>query len=152
VIVHRLCRAAHRALDGEGAFRFGGRWNRPGTAAVYGSSTLSLAALEYLVHLEIPQAPTDLVSLTISLPDPSIHRLDRAELPAEWRSVPEHPWCADFGTRWLAAGTTLALQVPSALIPEETNLLINPAHPGFSGVKVLSERPFRFDPRLYRTP
>ena len=115
---------------------------------MYASSTLSLAALEYLVHLEIPQAPTDLVALAIKLPDASIHRLDRAELPADWQAVPEHPWCADYGTRWLADGKTLALEVPSALIPDESNFLINPAHPGFSKVAVAAEQPFRFDPRL----
>jgi RES domain-containing protein len=112
---------------------------------------LSLAALEYLVHLEIPQAPADLVALAIELPDSALDRLDRSSLPPDWQTVPGHPWCADYGTRWLAAGESLALEVPSALIPEESNLLINPAHPRFSQVAVMRERPFRFDPRLRRS-
>ncbi len=148
MIVYRLCRAAYRALDGEGAFRYGGRWNRPGTAAVYTSTTLSLAALEYLVHLEIAQAPSDLIALTIELPDQPVHRLDPVELPADWQRIPEHPWCADYGARWLATGDSLSLLVPSALVPEESNLILHPGHPAFAKVTVVAERAFRFDPRL----
>lgn len=151
MIVRRLCRAAHRALDGEGALRVGGRWNRPGLAAVYTSTTLSLAALEYLVHLEIPLAPNDLVALTIEVPDPVIDTLDPATLPSRWRRIPAHPWCAERGSQWLTSGTAVGLLVPSAVIPEEQNLILNPAHPAFAQVQVVGERRFTFDPRLRKS-
>jgi RES domain-containing protein len=148
MIVRRLCRSAHRALDGEGAFRVGGRWNSPGGAAIYASGTLALAALEYLTHLEIARAPNDLIALTIEIPDTPIERLDPARLPGDWHRVPEHPRCAEYGDRWIAEGRSLGLIVPSALIPEEDNVIINPQHGEFAAVRVVAERKFSFDPRL----
>ena len=66
---HRICRKAHRALDGEGARLYGGRWNSPGEAVVYASATLALAALEYLIHLDSSEAPLDLMAIRIAIPD-----------------------------------------------------------------------------------
>ena len=148
--VYRLCRAAHRALDGEGALRVGGRWNNPGHAAVYTSATLSLAALEYLAHIEPALAPTDLVALTIEVPDRLIERLQASKLPADWHRIPEHPWCKAYGDHWLVQRQSLGLLVPSAIIPQEQNLILNPRHPRFDQVKVVGERAFGFDPRLLK--
>jgi RES domain-containing protein len=148
--VYRLCRAGHRALDGEGALRVGGRWNNPGYAAVYTSATLSLAALEYLAHIEPALAPTDLVALTIEVPARPIERLDPDALPVDWHRIPEHPRCKALGDSWLSRHQSLGLLVPSAIIPEEQNLILNPRHPRFDQVKVVGERAFGFDPRLLR--
>ena len=150
MLVHRLCRAAHRALDGEGASLAGGRWNTPGRPAVYTSLHLSLAALEYLIHLEVRRAPPDLVALTIEIPDRPVSSLDPAALPAHWNRIPDHPWCTAYGDDWIAKGGTLSLRVPSAIVPEEYNLILNPTHSGFAGVRVVAERPFSFDPRLLK--
>jgi RES domain-containing protein len=147
--VWRLTRRRFRKLDGEGARRAGGRWNEPGSAVVYTSSTLSLAALEYLVHVDIEDAPGDLIAMRMEVPDDvPIEGVAADGLPDDWRREPRHPACVEIGERWLSEGRALALRVPSAVIPEEVNWLINPAHPDARRVPVLSTRRFAFDPRL----
>ena len=149
--LYRICRAAHRALDGEGARLWGGRWNEPGRPVVYASSTLSLAALEYLVHVDPDLVPTDLVALTLELPDDvATETIDAAALPAGWAHVPEPAACRALGDAWLRAARTVALRVPAAPVPEEWNVLLDPRHPDIARVAVVAERPFAFDPRLVR--
>ncbi len=149
MLVYRICRRPFRALDGEGARLWGGRWNSAGRPVVYASSTLSLAALEYLVHLDPADAPDDLVALTIEVPDDAPAELVDAEsLPAGWAQQPEPAACRLVGDRWAAAGAALVLRVPSAPVPEESNVLLNPRHPDAARVRVVHERAFAFDPRL----
>lgn len=151
MVVFRICRRPFRALDGEGARLWGGRWNTPGTPVVYAASSLSLAAVEYLVHLDADTTPADLVAMSIELPDETAHRRVTAQsLPSDWARMAEHPACQALGDAWLRDGTSLALRVPSAVIPDEENVLLNPAHPDASGLRVREERPFSFDPRLVR--
>ena len=147
--VWRLTRRRFRKLDGEGARRAGGRWNNPGSAVLYTSSMLSLAALEYLVHIDIEDAPGDLIAMCIEVPDDVPRQEVAADgLPDDWRREPRHPACVEVGEGWLAQGRALALRVPSAVIPEEANWLINPAHPDAQRVRIVSARGFAFDPRL----
>ena len=147
--VWRLTRRRFRKLDGEGARRAGGRWNNPGSAVVYASSTLSLAALEYLVHVDIEDVPGDLIAMLIEMPDDvPIQEVVPDGLPDDWRREPGHSVCVEIGERWLADAQALALRVPSAVIPEEANWLINPAHRDARRVRILSTRRFAFDPRL----
>jgi RES domain-containing protein len=147
--VWRLTRRRFRKLDGEGARHAGGRWNNAGRPVIYTSSTLSLAALEYLVHMDIEDAPGDLIAMRIGVPDDVPTQEVAADgLPDGWRREPRHPACIEIGERWLAEGRTLALRVPSAVIPEEANWLINPAHPDARRVPILSVGDFAFDPRL----
>ena len=146
--LYRLCRSAHRALDGEGARLYGGRWNSPGRAVIYTSRTLSLAALEYLVHLDPAFAPADLVAMTLEVPDAAVTALDPARLPRGWRTLPAPPACAALGDSWLAGDHSLALAVPSAIVPLEWNVLLDPRHRGIGSVRVIGEEPFQFDPRL----
>lgn len=149
MLVWRICRAAHRKLDGKGSRLHGGRWNSEGVSVIYTSSTLSLAALEYLVHVDIDDTPDDLVAMTIDVPDDAGEELVAVDdLPGDWNQLPDHPACAGRGDQWAAAGTALLLRVPSALVPEESNLLINPAHPRAGDMLVVSIRPFAFDSRL----
>lgn len=151
VVLYRICRAAHRALDGEGARLYGGRWNRPGRAMVYTSTSLSLAALEYLIHVDPEDAPDDLIALAIALADDAeVVRADVSALPAGWEQVRDHPACKALGDEWLRGGREVALLVPSAPIPEELNVLLNPRHIGASTIRVTAERPFFFDLRLLR--
>jgi RES domain-containing protein len=136
-------------LDGEGARKYGGRWNSPGTAVVYLSATASLAALEYLVHVDPEEAPSDLVILEVVLPlDVPVARWSVGELPANWRSVIPSAASQSMGDAWISAGTALAVSVPSVVLPSEWNLLLNPAHAAMSAVEVVSITPFQFDPRL----
>ena len=149
MLVWRITRAAYQSLDGEGARLNGGRWNSEGVAVVYTSPTLSLAALEYLVHVDPEDIPADLVAMQIQIPDdvPG-ERLPASALPADWNEVPDHPACATAGDLWAKHGLTAYLRVPSAIVPEEENLLINPQHPDAAQITVVQTRAFGFDPRL----
>jgi RES domain-containing protein len=145
----RICRAAHQGLDGEGARLHGGRWTSEGVPAVYTSSSLSLAALEYLAHVDVADAPDDLVAMAIQVPDDAGEQtVGPDNLPQGWNRLPDHPACTALGDAWAADGTALLLRVPSAVVPEESNVLINPRHPRAHEVAVVSARPFAFDPRL----
>lgn len=149
MLTWRIARGVHPALDGEGARRYGGRWNSPGVAVVFTATHLSLSALEYLVHTDIDEAPDDLVALGVEVPDDAGElRLTPADLPANWQHMLYSAECRSLGDSWARDRQSLLLRVPSVIIPEEENLLINPAHPKAETVRVVSERPFTYDPRL----
>jgi RES domain-containing protein len=148
VIVWRLARLAHVKLDGEGARLAGGRWNSRGRAAVYTSSRLSLAALELLVHTDVVLVPPDLVACEIEVPDDiAIDSIELTELPNDWR-LPGHLGCRAIGDKWLDEGQTAVLRVPSAVVPEEWNYLINPRHRAARSIEIVRRRRFSFDARL----
>ena len=149
--VWRLCRQpfAATALEGVGGLHASGRWHRRGRPIVYAASSAALAALEVLVHVDPLDAPDDLRLLTIELPDDlGIERVEVADLPARWIQVPAPDELAALGTDWLMSRRSVALSVPSAVIPIERNLLLNPRHPGIERVRVVDDTPFTFDPRL----
>ncbi|MGP8174308.1 MAG: RES family NAD+ phosphorylase [Terracidiphilus sp.] len=150
--IWRICRArfAGEAFSGLGARRFGGRWNSPGVPMVYASSSLALAAMELFVHLEPNQQPDDLVSIAAQLPkgEPA-QRLEPDELPPGW-------WTDDFeplrmiGDGWIREKRSLAIEVPSAALRMEWNVLVNPLHPAIAEVKIEPAQPFHFDARMFR--
>ena len=142
---------AGRAFDGEGARLYGGRWNHPGTAIVYCSATLSLAALEYFVHVEPELAPPSLVAVAADLPPGlEIETLEIEALPSTWRSYPAPERLRDLGTGWVRSKRTAVLQVPSSVVPHEMNVLLNPAHPDFAKLRLHAPEPFAFDPRMWK--
>lgn len=145
----RIAREAHAALDREGARLHGARWTPRGTPAVYAASHLSLAALEYLVHIDPEDAPDDLVALRIGIPDDAPELVYApSSLPADWRQTPPPPECRAIGREWAGRGEELLLRVPSVLVPEEGNVLVNPTHPAAAGVRLIGSRPFSYDVRL----
>jgi RES domain-containing protein len=151
VRVWRLCvRAlAARAFDGEGAARFPGRWNHRGQRVVYTASTLSLAALELLVHTDPDLLPPRLVSFAVDVPDAATSEtIDVASLPRDWRRHPPGDATRDVGSAWLERGATLALRVPSAVVPSEHNVVLNPAHRDFARLVIARPEAFVLDPRL----
>ncbi|MGH7267329.1 MAG: RES family NAD+ phosphorylase [Candidatus Rokuibacteriota bacterium] len=149
--VWRICRRPFAAFDGEGARQAGGRWNRPGVAVVYTSATLSLAALEYFVHLDPGDAPVDLVVVPADIADDVSRReLAAAALPRNWREYPAPAELADLGTAWVHDGASAVLVVPSAIVPQERNVLFNPAHPDFRRVRIGRPEAFSFDPRMWK--
>ncbi len=151
--VWRICRQpfAATALDGIGGLYVGGRWHRRGRPIVYTASSAALAALEVLVHVDPLEAPDDLRLLTLEVPDDLlIERIDVAALPARWSAVPAPDELATLGHDWLASRRSAALSVPSAVIPIERNLLLNPLHPAITHLHITEDRPFSFDPRLLR--
>ena len=144
----RIAQARYEALDGEGAQRWGGRWNSPGRPVVYTSMTASLAVLEKLVWVGPGEFPENLRLFEIDVPDGiSPEHLDPERLPHDWKSVGS-PACREIGDEWLAAESALMLVVPSTLLNEERNVLINPRHGEARQVRVARSRPFSFDPRL----
>lgn len=116
---------------------------------VYASGSLALAALEYLVHVDPENAPSDLIALTIEVPESSdIETVPVSDLPSGWEKASDIAACKTIGDKWLASGKSLVLRVPSAPVPSEYNYLINPAVAGMSKVRVTGKRRFTFDPRL----
>jgi RES domain-containing protein len=138
ILAWRLCRAPYAALDGEGARLFGGRWNSPGRPVVYLADHPALAVLEVLVHLDLPpeDLPEDYVLLRVRLPDAQAVGSGADARPA--------------GDAWLAAGEVAVLRVPSVLVPQAENLLLNPRHPAAAQAEVVETVAFRFDARLLR--
>lgn len=148
--VWRIAGRRRTGLDGAGARRAGGRWNSKGVAMVYASGTLSLAVLEKLVHVDPDVMPLGQMVLEIELPDGLITAVAQRSLPRGWRRIPPIAATQRVGDDWVAAGTSAALAVPSAVVPTELNYLINPLHPDAVRVKVIRRRSFAFDPRLFR--
>jgi len=148
--VWRISREAYPLLDGEGARRWGARWNSPGTPVVYTAASPSLASLESLVGVDADDVPDDLMLASIDVPDDApVERLSRDALPAEWQA-PLHERCRAIGDAWVASRRSLVLVVPSAVLPEESNYLLNPLHPDIRRCDAVSARRFAFDPRLLR--
>jgi RES domain-containing protein len=135
----RICRRPFADLSGEGARLVGGRWNNFGRPMLYTAATPELAALEVRVHLDLPPEliPDDYVLMSIDLDGLDIEGVD---------ALPPDP--AHFGDLWLEQARTPVLRVPSVIIPESTNLLINPRHPAGPGI-IHAVRDFGFDPRLW---
>jgi RES domain-containing protein len=136
------------AFSGEGARRFGGRWNSPGTPVVYLSEHLSLAALETLAHADRRRFEHDYLAFQVRVPQELALALPDDDLPSDWRARPTSVGARRVGDAWLAQGVSPVLSVPSVLVPEERNLLLNPAHARFSEVAIGPPRAFRFDERL----
>jgi RES domain-containing protein len=151
--VFRVLRAAYaRApFDGEGAYRYGGRWSSPGTRLAYTSEHQSLAMLEYFVHLDPEDAPDDLVLATADVPDNlSRQQIQPREMPSCWRETPAPPELAQIGDRFVKNAENCLLVVPSALAANENNWLINPQHPEFGKITLHGPEPLRYDPRMFR--
>jgi RES domain-containing protein len=130
---------------------YGGRWNSPGHAIVYAASSLSLAALEYLVHVDVADVPADLIAMEIALPASAIvDVVTVGQLPSDWRDTAATPGCQAIGDSWLARAVSLALALPSVLVPHEQNVLLNPAHHGMAATRIVSVERFAYDPRLLR--
>lgn len=136
----RLCRRPFADLSGEGARRFGGRWNSPGRAVVYLAEHPALAVLEVRVHLDLPLAllPADFTLMRVQVPDgPTADQAPRDETAAR-------------GDAWLTQASTAVLRVPSVLVPQAWNILLNPRHPGAAVAEIQAVEAFHFDPRLWQ--
>ncbi|OYT91147.1 MAG: hypothetical protein CFE43_15000 [Burkholderiales bacterium PBB3] len=146
----RIAKRAY-ALDmnGTGARLTGGRWNSPGVAAIYAGMTAEIAAMEKLVHSS-DLLPKDLVLAVIALPDdPTLYmRYGVKDLPDGWDALPSSASAVLIGDKFLLDSKHLGLFVPSAVMPEATNVVLNPNHPAFANVAISIVRPFEFDSRL----
>lgn len=148
----RIVKARHadNAFDGEGARRTGGRWNSPGLAVVYTAGSAALAALEVLAHVGTTALLPAYVLIRCTFDKKIVLRLDHRRLPRDWRAYPARPELALLGDAWLKDGTSAVLEVPNAIIPGESNFLLNPQHADFRSIRVTVPEPFEFDLRLLR--
>ena len=151
--VYRILRKpyAKKPLDGEGAYRFGGRWSSVGTRLAYTAEHLSLAMVEYFIHMDPDDPPKDLVVVTAEVPE-SVSRTSIVpkRLPENWRQSPSPPELAEIGDRFVRDRRAALLIVPSALAPAESNWLINPNHPEFSTIRLRSVEAFEYDLRFFK--
>ena len=138
---------AATAFSGEEAAKVGGRWNSRGQWVVYTSGSLSLAALEMLVHLN-PPVSFRLVAMPCEFDENLVERIKIAALPKTWRQYPAPGWIRAIGDAWLKEARSAVLAVPSVIVPREWNYLLNPAHPDFGRLAVGEPEPFAFDGRL----
>jgi len=142
VFVYRLTSRRFPICNGQGAKVYGGRWNSPGLAAVYTASTQSLAALEILAHTAA--LSDDYVAIRIEIPaDVFIEHIQLADLP-DWKTETTR----SRGDAWLAEEGSVAVCVPSKVIPVEFNYVLNPIHRDFKRLIIYDPEPFRFDRRL----
>lgn len=150
--VWRVSLAIHaaNAFDGEGAALAGGRWNPPGTPVVYTSETLSLAALEFFVNFN-SRRPVPLVTIEAEISD-AIEpvSMDPLGLPSDWRGHRHAESLRAIGAGWIRAAESAVLSVPSVLIPQERNYLLNPAHRDFKKIRIGKPERFSFDPRMWK--
>ena len=137
-------------LSGNGARIYGGRWNSEGLFAVYTSSSRALALLETLAH-----TPAKFLSekkymlVTLSLPDNiKPEELDRTKLSTGWDAPDTRPLTKKLGDKFLRSKSSLLLVVPSVLVPEENNYLLNPLHPDLKKIKLINKRRIHFDARV----
>jgi RES domain-containing protein len=148
MILYRLVRAVYADdLSGNGARLYGGRWNSEGKPMVYLASSRSLAVLEALAHLNPTNMPDDFCMITLETPD-SIDELNADVLPKKWNQYPEQNILKQIGNSFLQQNQQLLFKVPSALVNEEFNYLLNPLHKLASSVKIITKKPFSFDERL----
>lgn len=148
MIVYRISKQQYiNDLSGFGAANFPGRWNSKNVYVLYTAATPSLALLESVVHInKLVQA--EYAMATIYLPDSSFELLMPGNLPEDWDTFPPPDRLKKFGDDFIREQKTLALKIPSSIMPEDFNLLINPAHPDFTKVKVESIRKLTIDSRL----
>ena len=139
------------AFDGEGARKYGARWNSPGTRMIYTASARSLAILEILAHIEDEATlSSSFCSIRVEFPDELVSSLDTEQLPKGWDSSPALAATPIIGDNWAKAGESPILAVPSAIVPEETNYLLNPDHSDFGKITIDEPIPIGIDPRLTR--
>ena len=139
-------------LGGKGAEKTGGRWNRPGRPVVYTSTTIALACLETVVHLNAGSLPLNRFLVRIDVPDEvweARRVLDSAHLPIGWSVIPEGKVSLDIGRDWLQPGGTALLMIPSVIVHEEFNVLINPKHVDAKAITAHKARRWIYDQRLF---
>ena len=147
MILYRIVKCAYADLSGTGARLYGGRWNSEGRSAVYLTSSRSLAVLEALVHISPTNLPNDFCIMTIDAPD-NVFEIPINKLPKNWDEYPEPNSLKQLGNNFLLNQKHLLVKVPSAIVNEEYNYLLNPLHQDAGLVKILSTKPFVFEQRL----
>lgn len=150
MIVYRIVRKEYSALDGIGGLYGSGRWHIKGDLVIYTSEHASLAAWEKIVHVtSIKNLPQNLLLVKIEIPDRiEIQSVSQKVLVKGWDDFPFIPVTMEYGSAFLRKKAHLALKVPSVVIPDEYNIILNPLHQDILQCKVISSIPFVFDKRI----
>jgi RES domain-containing protein len=148
--VYRLAKPKYADdLSGTGAAMAGGRWNKKGRAVLYCSEVPALALLEIVVNIP-PMFQSDLQLLTLEIPDEKVKSIEKEKLPENWFHYPAPRILAEIAEEYYKNQELLGIKVPSAVVHQQYNILINPRSNHFSEIRTISSAPFIFDPRLYR--
>jgi RES domain-containing protein len=150
---YRICKTKYAGtmFDGEGAFRFGGRWNSRGVRILYTAGSLSLAVLEMLVHLNNEEILLSYSFATAEFDESLILPIEEFRtLPENWSVSPPPLQIQRIGDEWAEAQASVVLKVPTSVLPVEFNYLINIRHPEITKIKLGMPQPFTFDKRLYK--
>jgi len=136
------------AMSGYGAEIAGGRWNPKGLAAVYLAESRALAALEVIVHAPNQVLRLEWRVIPVELPDECVAELETARIPDDWKSLPSSAGARRVGEGWLRSKSSLAIRVPSVIVPQESIIVLNPKHDDIIRMRVFAPEAFRFDPRF----
>ncbi|MBP8994051.1 MAG: RES family NAD+ phosphorylase [Bacteroidales bacterium] len=151
MIVFRLSKSLYsNDLSGKGAEKAGARWNSKGIAMIYTSDSRALCTAEIAVHTPLGNVPEDYSIITIEIPEDSIREVKIEELPSDWKTFPHPDSTQRIGNKFIIDNIFLVLKVPSAVVQEEYNYLVNPNHRDFHKVKIIAVEPFTFDERLFK--
>ena len=148
MLVYRISRCGYiNDLSGTGAAPYPGRWNSKGTYILYTAATPSLALLESVVH--ISHIPSEGFCMTcLEIPDDKVKEVSTADLPPGWNANPPDDALKAIGDNFIADSEFLSLKIPSAVMPEDFDFLLNPNHPEFKKVKVVYTKSLSIDERL----
>lgn len=150
MIIYRLVRTTFKDdLTGQGAYLYGGRWNSNGKYAIYCTEHISLAILEIVVNTERNTAPIlpSYHLLEFSISENDIYEIDRTILKKKWRGDLEYT--RFIGDQFLQSKSKMVLKIPSAVVPEENNFLLNPSAENFHKLKIQKSTPYNLDKRLF---
>lgn len=152
MIVYRIAKKEHAALDGLGGLYGPGRWHKKGNLVIYTSEHASLAAWEKIVHVaSVENLPEGFYLIKIELPETIvIQEVPKKIFVKGWNGFPFINETVDYGTSFLKAKEHLALKVPSVIIPDEYNIILNPLHPDIHRCRIISMKPFTFDRRALK--
>ena len=149
--VFRILKSKYAAtpFDGEGAYRFGGRWNQRGTRVIYAAGSLALAALEMLVHLNVDEMLSKYSFAAAIIPSELVLPVAAfRQLPPHWSASPAPLATQKIGDDWVKSQVSAVLEVPTSIVPLESNYLLNPEHSDFTKIVLNKPEKFVFDERL----
>lgn len=151
MIVYQLAKAKYsRKLSGKGAEKTGGRWNSKGIPMIYTSDSRALCTTEIAVHMPLGLLPSDYKIISIDIPDSiNIIILPEKKFPIDWNSILYSGGTQKIGNGFIKQNESAILKVPSAVIPDDFNYLLNPNHKDFQKIVILRIEPFVFDSRLF---
>ncbi|QIL80157.1 RES family NAD+ phosphorylase [Diaphorobacter sp. HDW4A] len=135
-------------MSGGGGLFVGGRWHTVGTPVIYAAGSIALCCLETLAHYDDSGLPVLRKLVEYKVPADCIRQGINVVLPAGWDTMPDSANAAAAGTAWLNSRQSLLMYVPSVIIQQESNVLINPLHPDIGRIQAIDHGPFKYDPRL----